>query len=356
VSSQQTKHFKLYGKRSKSWNRFYFLALGFIIVLIFISVQFFSSTDFSPRKEFTIETGQGVKVIAANLEAAGIIRSRFWFESYVYLKGNESSFQAGFYSLEPTSIAGLVKIFTSGRDADERTITIPEGWNLRNIAFYFENEGMFQAEELWEITGLPAQLASDVLPKDFSSEFITLTGKPAKISLEGYLFPDTYRIFADSTMDDIVVKMLKNFQDKLRPELRAEIQNSGRDLHEIITMASIIEKEVREPEDLPIVSGLLWKRIDGGVPLQVDSSVNYVTGGSKPAVTLEETGIDSRYNTYLYPGLPPGPIANPGIAAIEAAIFPIESEYWFYLSKPDGETVFSRTLDEHNAAKQRYLK
>ena len=121
-------------------------------------------------------------------------------------------------------------------------------------------------------------------------------------------------------------------------------------------MASLIEKEVKTPEDKKIVSGILWKRLENSIPLQVDATISYITGKKGDSVSIEETKIDSPYNTYKYKGLPLGPISNPGLESIIASIYPENSDYWYYLSTPEGKTIFSKTLEEHNIAKAKYLK
>ena len=147
--------------------------------------------------------------------------------------------------------------------------------------------------------------------------------------------------------------VLSNFRKKLTPELRLEIANQKKSIFDIVTMASLLEKEVRTLDDKKIASGILWKRLGVGMPLQLDATVNYITGKSDASVLFKDAKIDSPYNTYKYKGLPKGPISNPGIDSIMAAIYPIQTKYWFYLS--DGITHFSETLQQHNAAKRRYL-
>jgi len=210
---------------------------------------------------------------------------------------------------------------------------------------------MFQAEEIMEVAGFP--LIENNLQEDFT-EFKFLKDKPLDKNLEGYLFPDTYNIEKNDGVKKIVEKMLENFGIKLDSQLREEIQKQGKSVFEIITMASLIEKEVRIYIDKETVSGVLWKRLDSNMPLQVDATIVYVTG--KKTVSKEETKIDSLYNTYKYLGLPFGPICNPGLDSIKAAIYPKESKYWYYLSTLEGETIFSRTLEEHNMNKAKHLK
>ena len=185
---------------------------------------------------------------------------------------------------------------------------------------------------------------------------------PKNLSLEGYLFPDTYYFRKEEGGDgkegikNFVKLMLTNFDKKLTPALRTEIERQKKSIFEIVTTSSLIEKEVRTFDDKKIVSGILRKRLKTGIPLQIDATIVFITGKKTTEISIEETKIDSPYNTYKYKGLPLGPIANPGIESIIAALYPESSEYWYYLSAPDGKTIFSRTLEEHNIAKFKYLK
>ncbi len=150
--------------------------------------------------------------------------------------------------------------------------------------------------------------------------------------------------------------MLANFNNKLNANLKSEIEKQEKSFFDIITIASLIEKEVREYKDKRLVSGIIRKRLEIGMPLQVDATISYITGRRTTEISIAETKIDSPYNTYKYRGLPITPICNPGIESIKAALYPKESDYLYYLSKPDGETVFSRNHQEHIAAKNRYLR
>lgn len=291
--------------------------------------------DFTSEKGviFKIEKGQSSKEIAFNLEKRGLIWWGPLFRGYVLFRGIADQLQAGMYQLSPSlNIPAIVKKFVQGEAIKER-ITIIEGWNLRDIGFYFENKGMFQAEEFWELVGFPLD------PK----------------SKEGYLFPDTYLINYGTSLEEIVQQMEDNFQKKLAP-YQEEISAQGKTLLEIIIMASLIEKEVRSKEDKKIVSGIFWKRLKRGKPLESCASIAYLKGVSQWRYSYEDTRIESPYNTYLYPGLPVGPICNPGLESIEAALYPQESDYWYWLSTPEGKTIFSKTLEEHNLAKAKYLK
>lgn len=339
---------------------------GFLIILIlggfFLWQGIYLPKNASLGKEviFNIEKGESSRDIALNLEKEGLIRWGPVLRVYVLIKLVSGKLQAGSYVLSSSmNIPEIVEKFVKGEAIKEKIIII-EGWNLRDIGFYLENKGMFQAEELWEIAGFPAidySKAKDLpTPKDFSSEYDFLEEKPKNIGLEGYLFPDTYEINKEINIEEIVRKTLNNFDKKLNPELKKEINKQGKTIFEIITIASLIEKEVKTKEDKELVSGILWKRLKNGVPLQIDSTIGYITGKQTTKISKEETKIDSPYNTYKYRGLPLGPISNPGLESILTAIYPESSNYWYYLSTPEGETIFSKTLEEHNIAKNTYLK
>ena len=239
--------------------------------------------------------------------------------------------KAGKYLIEPkTKTKDLIVLFKSGEVAErEVSVLIREGLSSREMNAYLKEKGYL---------------------KDDS--FLNAAKK-----YEGYLFPDTYRMFKDFTADDLITKMRANFEKKLTPDLREAMEKSGHSPEDIIIMASLLEKEVRTETDMKIVAGIFWDRDAIGQALQSCASLAYILGVNKVQYSYEDTQIDSPYNTYKHRGLPPGPISNPGLKAIKAAIYPTKTDYNYFLSRPDtGETVFSVTLDEHNAAKQKYLK
>jgi len=309
---------------------------------------------------FTIEQGQNAAQISKNLKEAGIIDSEWFFRAYVKWTNTGANFQAGVFELQPgMSMMAITTALTSS-EAGIKRVTIIEGWTIRDIGFSFENKGMFQAEEIFEQAGLPAV---DYLPQSminpaekWKDEFSFLASKPRNVSLEGFLFPDTYYFFRDVTAEDVVRRMLENFDKKMKTEWREEIERQGKTIFDIITMASIIEREMYGLEDRKMVADIFWKRLEIGMALQADSSVNYVTGKKTPAASSEDIRVDSFWNTYKYPGLPLGPISNPSAEAIEAAIYPIPNDYYYFLTTPAGEIIYSKTHDEHVANKQKYLR
>ncbi len=299
---------------------------------------------------FSVSKGEGVKEISRDLQNAGLIRSSFFFETYVWLTKSQSKFVAGDFTLSSKlNTAEIVKVFVSGETlSKERTIKIVEGWNAKEIASYLENNDVVSASDF--LNAVDSKNA-DLYKKDYDF----LSDKPKDASLEGYLFPDTYRIYKDASVNDVIKKMLDNFDRKLTPEMRADIAKRGRTIYEEVTMASLIEKEVKTESDMKIVSGIFWKRIKNGQPLELDSTLTYALGDSKTSHSIEETRINSPYNTYKYKGLPPGPIANPSLNAIDAAIYPEETDYNYFLTDASGRTIFSKTYAEHLQNKAKYL-
>mgnify|MGYP001588609643 CR=1 FL=1 len=308
-----------------------------------------------------ITRGLGSREIAALLQKEGVIRSRWAFVVYVSARGIASSLKPGVYVFSRQAISEIAVVLIAG-GRNEKEITIPEGWTVGEVGKYLETRSVGTAEE-WNRLISPARSQAWIVRFGF------LADKPASAGLEGYLFPDTYRLPEDAAPENAALKMLENFDRKLAPDIRAEIARRGKTLFEIVTMASLIEKEVVSDEDRAVVSGILWKRLDADIPLQVDSTIVYAKvqlgnevsklgGGARKngKISLADTNIDSPYNTYKYRGLPQGPISNPGLSAIRAALYPKISPYLYYLSAPDGRTIFSRTLDEHNAAKAKYLR
>ncbi|MFA6551827.1 MAG: endolytic transglycosylase MltG, partial [Patescibacteria group bacterium] len=234
----------------------------------------------------------------------------------------------------------------------EQTIKILEGWNIKEIGEYLEKNKIVKAEDFITLTK-PAPGSCFSLA---SCQVSILADIPAGATLEGYLFPDTYRIFKNATAEDIVAKMLKNFDNKLTAEMRADIKKQGKSLPDIIILASIIEKEVPRPEDMKKIAGIFYQRLKINMALQSDATINFITNKGTTRPSADDLQINSPYNTYKNPGLPPGPISNPGIEAIKAAIYPQAGDYFYFLTTPEGQVIYSRTYAEHLAAKYKYYK
>jgi len=345
------------------------VSLILLFAVIFVWQSVYLPKDERSKEEilFIIEPGQRVREIAFNLESRGLIKDDLTFKIYAALSDDGRNLKAGAYNLSPSmTIPEIVAKIGKGEIIKDQ-ITIIEGWNLRDIGRFFEDRKMFQPEELFEMTcftlyGYCQEPEKSRYMEDFRQDFDFLEDKPKNVGLEGYLFPDTYEIKKGEDLERIVRRMLQNFDKKLTPELREEIKKQGKTIFEIITMASLIEKEVRSLEDKKLVSGLLWRRMEIGMPLQVDATIAYFIGGE--GWTFQEMRreigrgivIDSPYNTYKYRGLPLGPISNPGLKSIIAAVYPEDSNFLYYLSTPEGKTIFSETLTEHKIPKPKSLR
>jgi UPF0755 protein len=238
------------------------------------------------------------------------------------------------------------------QQVEETTITLIEGWTVDDMAEHFEKQGMFSKKDFL-----------DAAAKFDTSEF-PLLNRPANKDLEGYLFPDTYRFAKDSTPDQVITKMLANFSSRLGSigVDEATTKHNDLSLYEIITLASIIEKEsggqgtpsgnLSLQDERNLVASVFYNRLGIGQALESDATVNYITGKDTPAASAQDIQVNSAYNTYKYPGLPPGPISNPSLGSIKAALNPAQSDYFYFLHKqPSGEVEFSKTFEEHKRKK-----
>jgi len=291
--------------------------------------------------EFTVQKGQGAKEISISLKNEGLIKHTSTFRIYALLSGKSHKLQAGQYELSLSMSSSQMVDKMARGDVKREIVTIIEGWDLRDIAEYFEEQGISTKEQFL-----------DLAKKDFTDGLTILQDKPKTVTIEGYVFPDTYEVAPGTGAEDIIKKILSNFDEKLRPELRAEIEKQKRSIFDIITAASLIEKEVKSQEDKKVVSGILLKRLAISMPLQIDATITYITG--RAAVSFSDLEIDSPYNTYKYYGLPLGPISNPGLESIEAAIYPTMSDYLYYFTARSGKTIFSKTYAEHQRQLDKY--
>lgn len=314
-----------------------------------------SASNESREVEFIVEKGQSVKAISQNLYKQELIRSKRFFEFFVWWTNKQAKLQAGEYRLNSRQTIRQVVDSLGNAKVSTVKIVIKEGESLSEIAQNLEKQGLFSREDFAKEVG--ADLASGAISKELLNKYDFLKSKPSEASLEGFLFPDTYLVFKKSSANEVVEKILNNFNIKLSESLKQEISRQGKSIYEVITMASILEKEVKTLEDMKVVSGIFWYRIKIGQALQSDATLSYILSDKIASHSLEELKTESLYNSYKYKGLPPTPIGNPGINAIMAAIYPTESEYNFFLSaKDNGQTIFSKTFQEHIANKQKYLK
>ena len=317
------------GFRARS--RTFWVAVGIAVAGFVLRVALVPPRTFPSGTVIEIPEGVSLQRAGNILREGGIVRSSALLEFYVILSGGERGIKAGGYFFEqPESPWRVALRITSGAYGFEQVaLTIPEGMGRTGIASLVTRKGSF--------------------PFFDTEEFLVLTEDK-----EGFLFPDTYFVPQNMRAEDLVKIMERTFEEKIATRAPA-ITLSGKSEHEIVTMASIIEAEARTAEDRRMISGILWKRIKIGMPLQVDAAFLAVNGKQTPELTLDDLKIDSPYNTYLYRGLPPGPIMNPGLDSIDAALEPTASPYLYYLSDSDGVMHYAKTFEEHKANKRRYL-
>jgi UPF0755 protein len=312
--------------------------------------------DSKVQKKVEIPIGSSVTGISEKLEANGIIKNAKVFKYYVKFK-NEAGFMAGEYELSPSmEIPEIINRLKTGKVLQKAAfqLTIPEGKQLKEIAQIIAKTVNLPEEEVFnqinDRTFIQKMMAKfpDLLTTDILNPNI-------KYPLEGYLFPATYPFYKPNpTVEEMVVTMLEQTRKVITPYL-AELSKEEFTAHQLLTMSSLIEEEATQKADRKDISSVFYNRIEQEMPLQTDPTVLYAQGKHKERVLYEDLEVDSPYNTYKHKGLPPGPIANAGKDSIEAAINPSETKYLYFLATSGGDVIFTKTLDEHNAAKAEHI-
>lgn len=275
--------------------------------------------------------GWSSRHIAQTLQQAGIIRSASAFLIVHYVKG-QGSLKAGEYKFEVPANTLQVRERVLHGDVFTRTVVVPEGYNLYDIAAAVEQAGLGSATEFVAAAQRDVSLIRDI--------------DPQAQSLEGYLFPDTYQFTGIDTAHEIAAAMVHRFR---RTAQKIGLVGSP-DIHRVVTIASIVEKETAEPDERPLVASVYDNRLERNMALAADPTVIYaalLNGRYRGTIYQSDLQFDSAYNTYRYPGLPPGPIANPGVASLEAAMHPAQSEFLYFVSDGNGHHRFSRSMEEH---------
>jgi UPF0755 protein len=289
-----------------------------------------------------IPSGSGTSAIARRLADAGVIRDEISFKLALWLSGNARRLQAGEYRFDHAISARQVADKIARGDVYVRPITFPEGLTAKQMAAVYESKDFGEAQEFLDATKNAALVSAvDPVAKD----------------LEGYLFPDTYKLPRTSTADQLVGRMVGSFMKALTPDVIEQAEARGMNVRQLVTLASIVEKETGNPAERPLVAAVYANRLKIGMGLQCDPTVIYAlerAGRYHGNLTRDDLQFDSPYNTYRYAGLPPGPIASPGRASLEAAASPADVPYLYFVSKNDGSHAFATTLDEHNRNVQEY--
>ncbi|MDI7248772.1 MAG: endolytic transglycosylase MltG [Bacillota bacterium] len=290
-----------------------------------------------------IPAGSSVESIGEILYRSGLVRHPLVFRALVEWMGVSTRLRAGEYDLSPAmSLREIIRRLVKG-EVVTYPFTVPEGFNVEQIADLLASLGLADRDRFLEAASR-AELAPAPLPD------------PARVRypLEGYLFPDTYRVPRGTSEPELVSLMVRRFQQVWEGELARKAAAQGISVHEVVTLASIVEKETGVPEERPLVAGVFWNRLKRGMPLQADPTVLYALGKVGESPLRRDLQVDSPYNTYLYAGLPPGPIANPGEASLRAVLEPAAIDYLYFVARGDGTHHFSRTLREHLEAVRRY--
>ncbi|MFN8556213.1 MAG: endolytic transglycosylase MltG [Dehalococcoidia bacterium] len=301
-----------------------------------------------------VPSGADGSAIARQMRQAGVISDAGLFRTLAALRGVQNQLAAGEYEFtRGTPVSEAIERVRIGVTDPAVVLTLPEGWRLEQMARLVEQRGLGSAEAFRE-----------AVAAERSESF--LQSRPAGASLEGYLFPDTYFFSKKATARDVVARMLKTFDERYNADLRAAAAAHGLSVHEAVTLASIVEREAQVADERPVIAAVFINRLKAGMPLQADPTVQYAVAADPASVaqhgwwkrdlTVDDLKIQSPYSTYAQRGLPPGPIASPGLAALRAVSYPAPVKYLFFVARGDGSHAFAETLDEHNRNVQRFQR
>lgn len=323
----------------------YLLTVLVLLLMMFLGIKRYLATApfieevTGSRIVIYIKSHTGAMEIARSLEEAGVVSSRWLFLAYSLFRGSIDKMRPGEYEFRPDmSLEEILTKLVQGKVIAHQ-VTIPEGYTLREIARLLAAEGL--ADE-----GRFIALSSD-------PEILTAHGIEGR-TLEGYLFPDTYNLTKGVNEEEIIHKMLSRFHQAFGPEELQRARQLRMSVYQVVTLASIIEKEAAVPMERPLISGVFHNRLRRGMPLQADPTVIYGLSRFNGRLSRRDLYSKSSYNTYLQVGLPPGPIANPGKASLQAALYPENTKYLYFVSKNDGTHYFSTSPGEHERAVRRY--
>ena len=292
-----------------------------------------------PGTTLLIQRGESFASIARRLALSGVVAGGRPLRLLARCRGDAGRVQAGEYAFSDPATPGAVLDRLVAGDVVTTTVTFPEGWTLREIAARLDEKGLADRSEILRLAG--------------DAEFLHTLDIPAA-SLEGYLFPETYRLAAGTSPQRILTMMVDQFRRRLTPEMVSAAKEQGLDVHQLVTLASIIQKEAGSETEMPLIAAVFRNRLRRHMPLQADPTVIYGIADFDGNLTRADLEKKTPYNTYRIAGLPPGPIASPGATALEAAAHPAAVAYLYFVARGDGSHVFSATLAEHNRAVRRF--
>lgn len=342
-----------FGGKRKRAQRFRLFIVPIVLIILFSIGWYkhsFSPVDTTSNRSFTvtIPAGASFSYVVSQLLDNDIIRSSHSFAFHAWWNGQDRLIRAGTYVVRPSMSSDEILHILTGGAKGEVGVTIPEGFTVADI-------DRLMAEKGFTATGAVIACAKTC---DFSGfAFLPIDRSGPGGNLEGYLYPDTYFVGGEgSDPRAFLSRLLSTFQAKVMHGLKDDIAASKKPFHDIITMASLVEKEAAGDDERAPIAGILWKRLDVGMILGVDAAVRYAVGKRTEPLTSADLGVDSPYNIRAKRGLPPGPIANPGLASIKAALHPETTPYFYYLHGTDGRIHYAVTNDEHNVNKAKYLR
>lgn len=339
---------------------------GVIHALLGLYLRFRSGDLERPAGEgepvvFTVQPGETARAVSERLAERGLIRDAGLFRLYMRYQGLDRDLEAGNHKLSSSMTIPQIAEGLRRARAEEVVVTIPEGWRMEQIAALLEGESVLPGQEFLALA------REGKFDYPFHPNGYRLRDRPPDATLEGYLFPDTYRLPVEVQASGLIERMLRNFDRRVASQMRQDAAAQGLTLFQVITLASIVEREGALREELPLIASVYLNRLDQGMKLDADPTVQYALGfqpntgqwWKRPLQLEEYAQVDSPYNTYLHSGLPPGPICSPGLAAIKAVIYPAQSDYLFFVRNgvaDDGSHVFAKTLEEHERNRQRYQR
>lgn len=319
-----------------------FLVFALMIITPFFMYRSFLKSPISNKKEevqFRVSKEANGEIIIENLNKEGFIKNKLFAKIYVRRHKLDTHLRVGVYNLNTgmTPIEIFDKLLKGEIDPDVVSITIPEGFNVKQIGDKLQEAGIISSREAF---------IKEAQEGQFNYNFVNSIPKNRLSRLEGYLFPDTYELKKGMKEHDVINKMLGRFEKVYREVEGKKSSELKASIDEIITMASIVEREAKVKEERPVISGVFYNRLKTNMKLQSCATVQYVLGTQKENLTLKDIEINSPYNTYLHEGLPIGPICSPGKSSIEAALNPEKNEYIYFVAKGDGGHYFAKTYNE----------
>ncbi|ABO49436.1 aminodeoxychorismate lyase [Desulforamulus reducens MI-1] len=336
-------------KKWRAKKRFYLFGVVILVSVLFYATGTLDPVDSSGKSSdilVQISPNTSTGQISDMLKQQGLIQNAGVFKLYTRYHKLDNQIKAGYYLLNPSmSVDEILHLLVRGKTAS-KSFTIPEGYTLARITDSLANKGYIQE-----------QLFKDLLTSGKFNYPFMKDLPSGENRLEGYLFPETYNVSLDSAEKDIINVMLAGMDRQIKElKLEEKARKMNLTLHQAITIASMIEREAKVQKDRALISSVIHNRLKIGMRLQIDATVEYALGGHREKIYYKDLEVNSPYNTYKNPGLPPGPIASPGKESLLAAVTPAKTKYLYYVAKPDGSHAFAETLEEHNIYKQRYLK